>query len=153
MPVVLDLRTLHGHVGEFLGSSDWHDVTQERIDAFADATGDWARIHTDPAYAAATPAGTTIAHGLYTLSLGPKFLNEIVEIRGHRGGRSYGYDRARFTSPVAAGARLRMSARLLTVDSVSRGIRLRFKETFEVEGQQKPACVAEVISLYFPELS
>ena len=136
-------------VGSELGPSSWHEVTQARIDAFAAATEDWAPIHVDPVRAAATPLRVTVAHGMYTLALGPKFFYEIMTITGHTWGLKYGYDKIRFTAPVPVGSRIRMRLRVLAADQEADGWRLRFAETFELDGSGKPACVAETIGRYF----
>jgi acyl dehydratase len=141
-----DLRALAGQV---IGTTAWHDVTQERIDAFADATQDWEPLHVDPERAATTPWGVTIAHGLYTLSLGPKFQYELFEMNGHSLALNYGYDKVRWLAPVKVGSRLRMTAELLAVEPIDGGSKFRMKQTFEIEGEQKPACVAESLFAYF----
>jgi acyl dehydratase len=146
MTCVDDLRALTGQV---LGTTGWHDVTQERIQAFADATHDWERIHVDPVRAAETPWGVTIAHGLYTLSLGPKFQYELFEMNGHSLALNYGYDKVRWLNPVRVGSRLRMTAELLAVEPVEGGSKFRMKQTFEIEGEERPACVAESLFAYF----
>jgi acyl dehydratase len=135
--------------GERIGSSSWHEITQERINAFADATEDWEALHVDPVRAADTPWGVTIAHGLYTLSLGPKFQYEIFEVTGFTYPLNYGFDKVRFLSPLKVGSQLRMSADLLAADAIEGGTRFRMRQTFEVEGQEKPACVAESLFAFF----
>lgn len=146
MTSVDDLRALEGQV---VGTTQWHEVTQAKIDAFADATEDWERIHVDPERAASTPWGVTIAHGLYTLSLGPKFQYELFEMNGHSLALNYGYDSVRWLSPVRVGSRLRMTAELLAVEPLEGGSKFRMKQTFELDGQEKPACVAESLFAYF----
>ncbi|MEU0463563.1 MULTISPECIES: MaoC family dehydratase [Amycolatopsis] len=141
-----ELRAL---VGTELGTSAWHEVTQARIDAFAAATDDFEDIHVDPERGAAAGFGGTIAHGLYTLSLGPKFLYEIYTMRGHSLGLNYGFDRVRFLTPVRVGARVRMVARLSEAREISGGTRFTLTQTFEIEGSDKPACVAESVLAYF----
>lgn len=141
-----DLRAL---AGQTLGTTGWHAVTQERINAFADATEDWERLHVDPERAASTPWGVTIAHGLYTLSLGPKFQYELYEVTGHSLALNYGYDRVRWVTPVKVGSRLRMRAELLAVDPLEGGSRFRMRQTFELDGEARPACVAESLFAYF----
>src|ERR687889_2683031 len=113
MLTITGVEGLRARAGKELGVSEWHEVTQDRINAFAAATDDYERIHVDPERAAETPFGVTIAHGLYTLSLGPKFLYEIFTMTGHSLGLNYGFDRVRFLTPVRVGSRIRMSARLL----------------------------------------
>jgi acyl dehydratase len=141
-----ELRALEGQV---LGTTGWYDVTRERIQAFADATEDWERLHVDPQRGAESPFGTNIAHGLYTLSLGPKFQYEIFEMNGHSLALNYGFEKVRFTSPVKLGARLRMTQELLSVEPLEGGSKFRTLLTFEIEGQEKPACVAESVFAYF----
>jgi acyl dehydratase len=141
-----ELRALDGQV---LGTTGWHEVTQAKINAFADATEDWERIHVDPERAKETPWGVTIAHGLYTLSLGPKFLYEIFSMSGHSLALNYGYDKVRWLAPVRVDSRLRMTAELLEVTPLEGGSRFRVEETFEIEGEEKPACVAETLFAYF----
>lgn len=140
---------LRARVGTDLGTSSWWDVTQERIQGFADATEDWERIHVDPARAAETPWGVTIAHGLLTLSLGPKFLYEIFEMTGHSLALNYGFDKVRFLTPVKVGSRLRMRAHLASSEPLDGGTKFRIVQTFEIEGETKPACVAESVVAYF----
>jgi acyl dehydratase len=146
MTSVDDLRAREGQV---LGTSAWHEVTQDRINAFADATEDWERLHVDPERAASTPWGVTIAHGLYTLSLGPKFLYEIFSMTGHSLALNYGYDKVRWLTPVKVDSRVRMTAELVEVSPVEGGSKFRVRQTFEIEGEEKPACVAEHLFAYF----
>lgn len=140
---------LRARVGEPLGESSWYQVTQQRIQAFADATEDWERIHVDPERAAQTPWGVTIAHGLLTLSLGPKFLYEIFEMNGHRLALNYGFDKVRFLSPVLVDSWLRMTAHLDTEERIDGGSKFRITQTFEIRGSDRPACVAESVVAYF----
>lgn len=136
-------------VGQDLGTSSWHYVSQSIINGFAAATDDDERIHLDPVVAAATPLGTTIAHGLYTLSLGPKFLQEIYSVGGYSLALNYGFDKVRFLAPVPVASRLRMHAELTDVSALRGGSRFAIRETFEVEGDSNPVCVAEAIVAYF----
>jgi acyl dehydratase len=140
---------LRAKVGEELGVSDWFEITQDAINAFAAATDDYERIHVDPARAAETPFGRTIAHGLFTLSLGPKFLYEMFSMDRVSLGLNYGFDRVRFVSPVPVGSRVRMRAQLTAVDETQGGLRAHIEQTFEIDGQAKPACVAESVVLYY----
>jgi len=149
MRILNSVDELRALAGQRLGTSAWHDVTQDRIQAFADATEDWERIHVDPVRAASSPFGVTIAHGLYTLSLGPKFQYEIFEMRGHSLALNYGFDKVRFTSPVTVGSRVRMVLDLLSFDPLEGGSTFRTRQTYEIEGQDKPACVAESLFAYF----
>ena len=136
-------------VGQELGVSDWYEVTQETINRFAEVTGDHQWIHTDPEKAAQTPFGGTIAHGLFTLSLGPKFSYEVMDVQGFAFGVNYGYGKVRFPAPVPVGKRLRMRAALTNVDDVPGGIQITVTQTFEVEGGEKPVCVAESLARLF----
>lgn len=136
-------------VGQELGVSDWYEVTQETINQFAQVTGDHQWIHTDPEKAAQTPFGGTIAHGLFTLSLGPKFSYEVMDMQGFAFGVNYGYGKVRFPAPVPVGKRVRMRAALTNVDDVPGGIQITVTQTFEVEGGEKPVCVAESLARLF----
>ncbi len=136
---------LAGSVGSHLGYSDWLEITQERIDAFADATDDHQWIHVDPERATTGPFGTTIAHGYLTLSLAVRFVDEIFSVDGVRMGVNYGTNKVRFVSPVPVGSRLRAGGTLAAVEEVAGGIQATLDLTFEVEGAGKPACVAQVL--------
>jgi acyl dehydratase len=146
MLTITGVEELKAKVGEELGVSEWHEVTQEAIDAFADATGDHQWIHVDPQRAADTPWGSTIAHGLYTLSLGPQFTFALFTIEGFAFGLNYGYNKVRFPAPLPVDSRVRMRATLTSVDDVPGGVQLTITETFEREGEEKPVCVAEAVS-------
>jgi acyl dehydratase len=140
---------LRERVGQELGVSDWYEVTQDAINAFAAATDDYEEIHVNPARAAETPFGVTIAHGLFTLSLGPKFLYEMFAMSGTSLGLNYGFDRVRFVSPVPVGSRVRLRAVLKALDDVEGGARAHITQTFEIEGHDRPACVAQSVVLYY----
>jgi acyl dehydratase len=146
MLTISGIDELRAKVGEELGVSDWLEVTQEAIDAFADATGDHQWIHVDPERAAQTPWGSTIAHGLYTLSIGPKFTFDMFTIEGFAFGLNYGYNKVRFPAPLPVNSRVRMRATLSSVDDVPGGVQLTVTQTFEREGEEKPVCVAEAVS-------
>jgi acyl dehydratase len=146
MLTISGIDELRAKVGEELGVSDWLEVTQEAIDAFADATGDHQWIHVDPERAAQTPWGSTIAHGLYTLSIGPKFTFDMFTIEGFAFGLNYGYNKVRFPAPLPVNSRVRMRATLSSVDDVPGGVQLTITQTFEREGEEKPVCVAEAVS-------
>jgi acyl dehydratase len=146
MLTISGIDELRAKVGEELGVSEWQEVTQEAIDAFADATGDHQWIHVDPERAAQTPWGSTIAHGLYTLSIGPKFTFDMFTIEGFAFGLNYGYNKVRFPAPLPVNSRVRMRATLSSVDDVPGGVQLTITQTFEREGEQKPVCVAEAVS-------
>ncbi|MCW3038194.1 MAG: MaoC family dehydratase [Solirubrobacterales bacterium] len=135
-----ELRT---HEGRELGVSEWKVIDQAAIDAFADATGDHQFIHVDPEKAQATPFGGTIAHGLFTLSLGPVFNDGIWTMTGVAFALNYGYEKVRFPAPVPVDSKLRMRATLSELTDVAGGVQLRVTQTFEVEGGAKPVCVAE----------
>jgi acyl dehydratase len=138
-------------VGQPLGASDWLEITQERIDLFADATGDHQWIHVDPDRAAAGPFRRTIAHGYLTLSLVNLFLPQILEVRGISMGVNYGSDKLRFPAPVPVGSRVRGRGELLEVEQTrDGGIQAKIRVTVEVEGQERPGCVVETISRYYP---
>jgi acyl dehydratase len=149
MLTITGIDELKTKIGEELGVSDWHEVTQEEIDAFAEATGDHQWIHVDPERAAQTPFGGTIAHGLLTLSLGPRFTYEAYSLEGFAFGLNYGYDRVRFPAPLPVNAKVRMRAVLTSVDEVPGGIQIKVTQTFEIDGGEKPVCVAEqLVRLY-----
>jgi acyl dehydratase len=133
-------------VGEHLGYSPWVEITQERVNQFAEATGDHQWIHVDVERAKAeSPFGGPIAHGYLTLSLLPSLLPEIVRTTGFTMGVNYGANRVRFMSPVPVGSNLRLGAKLLSVDDIAGGVQMVYEATFEVEGNPKPSCVAEVV--------
>jgi acyl dehydratase len=144
--VINGLDELKGKVGQELGVSDWLEITQEGIDAFADATGDHQWIHVDPERAKETPFGGTIAHGLYTLSLGPKFSYDLFEVSGVAFGINYGYEKVRFPAPLPVGSKVRMRATLTKADDVAGGVQFTVTQTFEREGGDKPVCVAEAVA-------
>jgi acyl dehydratase len=146
MLTISGIDELRAKVGEELGVSEWHEVTQDEIDAFADATGDHQWIHVDPERAAETPFGSTIAHGLYTLSLGPRFTFALFTIEGFAFGLNYGYNKVRFPAPLPVDSRVRMRAILSSVDDVPGGVQLTITQTFEREGEEKPVCVAESVA-------
>jgi acyl dehydratase len=137
-------------VGKPLGSSEWLTVTQEMIDLFAEATGDHQWIHVDRDRAAREmPGGRTIAHGYLTLSLLPRLAQSIYRIRRRSRGINYGSNKVRFTQPVPAGARIRLHMTLKAAEPVDGGRRLITENMVEIEGEQRPALVAETISLVF----
>ncbi|NGO71164.1 MaoC family dehydratase [Streptomyces boncukensis] len=137
-------------VGQELGASDWLEVDQQRIDRFADATGDHQWIHVDPVRAAEGPFGSTIAHGYLTLSLLPAFLPQIIRVDGVRMGVNYGVNKVRFPAPVPVGSRLRAHAELAGADETpDGGVQVAMKVTVEREGGDRPVCVAESLSRYY----
>lgn len=151
MPVTIAGKDeLVSRVGEQIGTSDWYEVTQEAVNMFADATGDHQWIHIDRVKAAEGPFGGTIAHGYFTLALGPMLSWQTVTVDGVRMGINYGSDKVRFITPVRVGKKVRMHIKLLKADPVEpNAIQATFENTFEIEGEDKPACVAQVISRYY----
>jgi len=137
---------LKSRIGQELGVSDWYEVTQEAVDEFAKVTEDFQWIHVDAERAKETPFGGTIAHGLFTLSLGPKFSYTLFEVSGFTFGLNYGYGKVRFPAPVPIGSKLRMRATLESVEDVPGGVQFIVVQTFEVEGGGKPVCVAEALA-------
>jgi acyl dehydratase len=135
-------------VGEHLGYSDWHEITQAQISAFADATGDHQWIHVDPQRAAGGPFGKTIAHGYLTLSMLPVLTSEIYRIENLAMGINYGLDRLRFPSPVPVGSRIRAGAQLREIKDSARGKLAYSTVTVELDGHERPACVAETVTLF-----
>ena len=133
-------------VGEELGVGDWLEVTQERINQFAEATGDHQWIHVDPERAAQGPFGTTIAHGYLTLSLIPSLGGGGLPVTGAKMGINYGLDRVRFIAPVKVGSRVRARRKLVDVTEGEGFVQLKVEVTVEIEGQDKPAAVAETLS-------
>ena len=151
MPTVFESpKDLANAVGQQLGHSDWLEITQERIDQFAQATGDHQWIHVDPERAKQGPFGATIAHGYLTQSLVNLFLPQIVEVRGISMGVNYGADRLRFPAPVPVGSRIRGSAELLEVEEIKGTVQTKVRVTVEIEGSDRPACVIDTISRYYP---
>lgn len=149
MRIFESLTELGSAVGEELGQSEWIQIDQDRIDAFAEATGDHQWIHTDPEKAKAGPFGTTIAHGYLTLSLLPMLTWQSYEVRGVAGALNYGLDKVRFPSPVPVGSRLRSTSTLTSFDTFEGGAQAVVTCTIEIEGGQKPACVAATIVRFF----
>ena len=143
------IEELKAAVGQEVGVSDWYEVTQDAINEFAEVTQDFQWIHVDPERAAETPFGGTIAHGLYTLSLGPKFSYEIFDLQGFVFGVNYGYGKVRFPAPLPVGKRVRMRGTLTSVEDVPGGCQITLTQTYEVEGGEKPVCVAESLSRAF----
>ncbi|WP_031088026.1 MaoC family dehydratase [Streptomyces sp. NRRL WC-3549] len=142
-------QELREAVGEELGHSDWLEIEQQRIDRFAEATGDHQWIHVDPERAAAGPFGTTIAHGYLTLSLLPALVPQVLRVEGAKMGINYGTDKVRFPSPVPVGSRLRATAVLKNVEEAGGGVQVTALVTVEREGGDKPVCVAESVSRYY----
>ncbi|HLF41452.1 MAG TPA: MaoC family dehydratase [Acidimicrobiia bacterium] len=146
---VLQLSDLSSSVGKHLGYSDWITVDQAQINTFADATGDHQWIHVDEERAKSGPFGTTIAHGYLTLSLTPRFIFQVLRVEGVSLVVNYGLNKVRFPAPVPSGSRVRFGAELAAADPVSGGVQVTLNGTYEIEGQPKPACVAEIVFRYY----
>ncbi len=147
MAIFNSLDELKPCVGQEIGISDWLPITQQRIDQFAEATGDLQWIHIDPERAAKGPFGTTIAHGFLTVSLLPVLMASAVEIRGLRMGVNYGLNKVRFPAPVPVGSELRARVRLVSLqDLPDGGVQVTTEVTIERKGSDKPVCVAESIA-------
>src|SRR3954465_6586487 len=147
--IVKGVQGLKDLVGEHIGYSDWHEVTQEQVNLFADATGDHQWIHVDPERAKAGPFGGPIAHGYLTLSLAPYLLPKVMRVEGFAMGVNYGLNKLRFPSPVPVGANLRLNATITDVKEISGGVEVTIDMGFEVEGKDKPACVAQAVYRYY----
>ena len=146
MRTISGLDELRKAEGEVLGTSGWHEVTQETIDAFADVTGDHQWIHVDPERAKDTPFGGTIAHGYYTLSLAPMLMNRIFALEGFAFAVNYGLNRVRFPAPLPVGGKVRLTAKLKELEDIPGGAQMVMELTFEREGGDKPVCVAETVA-------
>ena len=147
--VVTDMAGLRESAGRHLGHTEWQEMTQERVNQFADATDDHQFIHVDLERAKSTPFGGTIAHGYLTLSLMAPVGQRLLQVTDAKMGINYGLDRVRFPAPLPVGAQWRGSAEILEVREVPGGLQLKMKGTIEVKGSEKPACVAEsLVRLY-----
>ena len=151
MTTLSGLDGLRAAEGRELGVTDWREITQAEVDAFAAATGDHQWIHVDPERAAASPLGGTIAHGLLTLSLAPAMTSSLLSFEGFAFALNYGYDRVRFPAPLPVGARVRLRATLASVKDIPGGAQITIVQTFEVEGGEKPVCVAESLARVYVE--
>ena len=136
--------------GRHLGYSQWLEIDQSRIDLFADATGDHQWIHVDPERAAQGPFGKTVAHGYLTLSLANLFLPEIMRVENTSMGVNYGCEKVRFPAPVPVGSRVRGGGEVLSVEEVKGGVQVVVRMTIEVEGSERPGCVIDTISRFYP---
>ncbi|HTN31411.1 MAG TPA: MaoC family dehydratase [Pseudomonas sp.] len=132
--------------GRELGHTEWLDMTQERVNLFAEATGDHQWIHVDPERAARTPFGGCIAHGYLTLSLASQFMDQLMRVENLVMGVNYGCDKVRFPAPVKVGSRVRGQAVVLTAERTGDAVQLALRVAVEVEGQEKPGCVAEILA-------
>jgi acyl dehydratase len=146
MLTLTGLDEVQAYVGQELGVSEWHEVTQEAINEFAALTGDDQWIHLDPERAKDTPFGGTIAHGYYTLSLAPAFSYAMFSLQGFAFGVNYGLNRVRFPAPLPVGSKVRMRATLTSVEEIPGGAQITTGLVFEREGGDKPVCVAESLA-------
>ena len=151
MRIIKNVEELRSLVGQELGVSEWIEISQDRIDKFAEATGDHQWIHINVERAKKElPGGTTIAHGFLTLSLLPQINGEIYKLEGVKHGLNYGTDRVRFTSPVPAGSKVRGKYRLKSVSDVkNNGLKVVGETTIEIDGEERPACIAETIGILY----
>ena len=147
MRVFTSFDQLSDAVGDDLGTTDWLEVTQDRVDAFADATGDHQWIHVDVERAKQGPFGGTIAHGYLTLSLIPQFTPQLFSLETPGARLNYGVNKVRFPNPVKVGSRIRATAQVVEVSDVPAGKQMITRYTVEIEGETKPACVAETVVL------
>jgi acyl dehydratase len=138
-------------VGQEIGASEWSEITQDRINRFAEATCDEQWIHVDQERARQElPGGRTIAHGLLSLSLAPMFIRSVMGLKGLKNTLNYGADRIRYLAPVPAGSRIRGRTTVAEAEDVPPdGLRVNYHMVIEIEGGQRPACVAELIALYY----
>jgi acyl dehydratase len=149
MTTTLTLEELEQGGERDLGATDWVTLDQDRINMFAEATGDHQWIHVDPEMAAQGPFGGTIAHGYLSLSLLPGLLSEVMTVEGARMGINYGIDRVRFTAPVPVDSRVRLKAKLVSAERRGEGVLYKLGVEVEIEGAEKPALVGEVLYLVF----
>jgi acyl dehydratase len=147
--IIEGIDGLKAKKGEHLGYSEWLEITQERVNEFADATGDHQWIHVDPERAKAGPFGGPIAHGYLTISLAPMLLPQVMRVDGIQMGVNYGINKLRFPSPVPVGSKLRVGAVLADVEDIQGGAQVTMDLTFEVEGKDKPSCVAQAVFRYY----
>jgi len=150
MQVFNELDEVRTVVGTSLGTSDWHQITQEQVNLFADATGDHQWIHVDPERAAAGPFGAPIAHGFLTLSIIPMLMWQVFRVEGVRMMINYGLNKVRFPSAAPVGCRVRASVRVVSVTDTAHGAQVVMSVDVEREGSDKPVCVAETITLIVP---
>ncbi|GGO12720.1 MaoC family dehydratase [Microbispora rosea subsp. aerata] len=151
MRIFSNLAELVAAKGEHLGYSEWREITQERVNLFADATGDHQWIHVDPERAKDGPFGNTIAHGFLTLSLLPSLVGELYRVEGLRMAINYGLNKVRFPQPVPVGSRVRAGAEIADVKDAPSGSLVNLRVTIEAEGAGKPACVADTLTLFVPQ--
>ncbi|MGN6405903.1 MaoC family dehydratase [Sinomonas sp.] len=147
--LVVDFDKLLTMTGADLGATDWLEITQDRVNLFADATDDHQWIHVDPERAQEGPFGAPIAHGFLTLSLLIPFWGELFDVEGVTTKVNYGLDRVRFTSPVKVGSKVRMAGQIAEVTEVKGGAQIKVNATIEIEGQERPAVVAEFLARFY----
>jgi acyl dehydratase len=151
MPTFRSPNDLRNAINQELGPSDWLEIKQDRIDQFAEATGDFQWIHVDPSQAAAGPFGSTIAHGYLTLSLVPMLTREYYSVDGATMIVNYGLDRVRFVSPVPVGSRVRARSSIVEAADVKDAVQVTLRTTIELAGSDRPAAVVDgVTRVYFP---
>src|SRR5207302_5065076 len=141
----IEIADLKGAIGKHLGYTDWEEMTQERVNQFADATDDHQFIHVDVERAKQTPFGGTIAHGYLTLSLAAPVMGQLMQVSDVKMGINYGLDKVRFPAPLPVGKRWRGGGEIVEVTEVPGGLQVKGKCTIEVEGGEKPVCVAETL--------
>jgi len=150
MPTTVNgVDAFHELVGQQIGYSDWEPVTQDRVNLFADATGDHQWIHVDPERAKSGPFGVAIAHGYLTLSLAPVLLNKVLRVDNMKFGVNYGANKVRFPAPVPVGSELRMGVTVAAVEDVEGGVQVTYDLVMEVRDAPKPACVSQVVYRYY----
>ncbi len=150
MPIIFDHpRELLNAVGKDLGASDWLLIDQARINLFADATGDHSWTHVDPERAKTGPFGTTIAHGFLTLSLISFLMPQLIHVHTDKAGVNYGCDKIRYPAAVKVNSRVRIRGEIVQAAELTSGIQVTIRFTVEVEGGDRPACVADMITIYF----
>lgn len=151
MRIFTNLAELKAAKGEHLGYTGWREISQERVNAFADATDDHQWIHVDSDRAKESPFGGTIAHGYLTLSLLPSLLGELYRVDGLRMAINYGLNKVRFPRPVPVGSRVRARAEITDVKGTPSGTLANLRVTIEIEGVDRPACVADTLTLFVPQ--
>jgi acyl dehydratase len=150
LPRHVDVAELRQLAGRELGFGPWHEIRQADVSGYADLTGDRQWIHVDPERAAGGPFGATVAHGFFTLGRFTGLLREILVVDGVQTVLNYGLNRVRFPAPARVGGRLRMGLRIDQVEELGDSVQVLYGATFEVEGQAKPVCVAQVLFRYYP---
>lgn len=150
MTLSVEYQELTGQVGATLGPTDWMTIDQARIDLFAQATDDHQWIHVDPVAAADGPFGATIAHGYLTLALVNSFMPRFLTVTNASMGVNYGCEKVRFPSPVTVNSRIRGRGEVVSVEPAGTGLQVLVRVTVEIEGREKPACVVDTLSRFYP---